>query len=196
MTSFILLIIVAYILGSIPFGYIVAKLKGVDITKTGSRATSTTNVSRSLGWRWAIVSGLLDLLKGVATAYLAILFLADQWQIVIVCLMPIIGHVFPVWLKFKGGKGAAPFFGAMIVFLGIETSLLFFLIWLAILFTTRIMSLTNIIFPWMLAVVLYFYSPFHYFVYGLAGAVLITFALRGNIDRLIKKTEPKVVFKW
>jgi glycerol-3-phosphate acyltransferase PlsY len=195
MINFIILAIVAYLFGSIPFGYIIPKMKGIDIRTIGSKATSTTNVSRALGWRWAVLSGALDVIKGVIPALLAISYLTNEWQIIIVCLMPVVGHVFPVWLKFKGGKGAAPFFGATIVLIG-PIFLLYFLIWILVLVILRIMSLTNILFPWILAILLLLFFPFSYFVYGILGAALITIALRENIKRLIKGVEPKVAFKW
>lgn len=195
MTNFLLLSILAYLLGSIPFGYIIPKLKGIDIRTIGSKATSTTNVSRALGWRWAILSGALDVIKGVIPAYLAVKYLNNDWQIITVCLLPVLGHVFPIWLKFKGGKGAAPFFGATLVLIG-PKFVLFFLIWILILIIFRIMSLTNILFPWVLAIILFFYFPYVYFVYGVLGAALITLALRENIKRLIKGVEPKVAFRW
>lgn len=195
MTNFIWLSIFAYLLGSIPFGYIIPKLKGIDIRTIGSKATSTTNVSRALGWRWALLSGALDVIKGVVPALLALKYLTNEWQIIIVCLLPVVGHVFPIWLKFKGGKGAAPFFGATLVLIG-PKFILFFLIWILILVVIKIMSLTNILFPWILAIILFFYAPFTYFIYSVLGAILITLALRENIKRLIQGVEPKVAFKW
>jgi len=196
MEVFILLAVFAYLLGSIPFGYIIPKLHGVDIRTIGSKATSTTNVSRALGWRWALLSGLLDVVKGFIPAYLAVLYLSNEWQIIAVCLLPVIGHVFPVWLKFKGGRGATPYFGATLVLVGLKFFLLSFIIWILAVIFTRIMSLSNIIYPWILAVLIYFFFPFHYFIYGILGALLITIALRENIKRLIQGVEPKVSFKW
>jgi glycerol-3-phosphate acyltransferase PlsY len=196
MTIFIVLAIASYLLGSIPFGYIIPKLHGVDIRTIGSKATSTTNVSRALGWRWALLSGLLDVVKGFVPAYLAVSLLSNEWQIITVCLLPVVGHVFPVWLKFKGGKGAAPYFGATLVLVGLKFFLLSFLIWILAVLITKIMSLSNIIYPWALAALIYFYFPFYYFIYAVIGAVLITIALRENIVRLIKGVEPKMPFKW
>ncbi len=196
MIQFIILSIIAYLIGSIPFGFLIPKMHGVDIRTIGSKATSTTNVSRALGWRWALLSGVLDVVKGFIPAYLAVIFLSNIWMIVFVCLMPTVGHIFPVWLKFKGGKGASTYFGATIALITIKWFIIFFLIWLLLVFITRIMSLSNVIFPWFMAVMLYIYFPFPYFIYGVLSAMLITFALRGNISRLLNGTEPKVSFKW
>jgi len=196
MTTFILLSVFAYLLGSVSFGFLIARIRGVDIRTIGSKSTSTTNVSRALGWRWGIVSAVLEFSKGVIPALLALNLLTNEWQIIAVCLLPVLGHVFPVFLKFKGGKGAAPYFGAVAVLIGPIYSLVFAPIWFLILFLTKIMSLTNIIFPWILSVLLLIFFPFSYFIYGIIGAFLITIALRENIKRLMKGTEPKVSFKW
>lgn len=196
MIKFILLSIFAYLWGSISFGFIIAKIRGVDVRTIGSKSTSTTNVSRALGWRWGVVSAVLEFSKGVIPALLALYYLTNDWQIIIVCLLPVLGHVFPVWLKFKGGKGAAPFFGAVAVLIGLKFFLIFFVLWLLILFITRIMSLTNIIFPWILSVLLLIFFPLSYFIYGVLGSILIMFALRENIKRLSQGVEPKVSFKW
>jgi acyl phosphate:glycerol-3-phosphate acyltransferase len=197
MLDFILLALFAYLLGSIPFGFIIPKMKGVDIRTIGSKATSTTNVSRALGWRWAILSGALDVIKGIIPAYLALSYLTNEWEIILVCLLPAVGHVFPVWLNFKGGKGAAPFFGATAMLIGIKIFLTFFIIWILILLVIRIMSLTNIVFPWILSALFYaLHYPAPYFVYAILAGLVIAVAMRENIKRLIDGTEPRVVFKW
>jgi glycerol-3-phosphate acyltransferase PlsY len=196
MIQFIILSIIAYLFGSIPFGFLIPKVNGVDIRTIGSKATSTTNVSRALGWRWALLTGVLDVVKGFIPAYLAVIFLSNIWMIIFVCLLPTVGHVFPIWLKFKGGKGASTYFGATLALITFKWFILFFLIWLLLVFATRIMSLSNLIFPWFMAVMLGIFFPFPYFIYGVLSAMLITFALRGNISRLLKGTEPKVSFKW
>lgn len=196
MINFLLLSIFAYLFGSISFGFLIAKVGGVDVRTIGSKSTSTTNVSRALGWRWGVLSAILEFSKGVIPAYLALRYLTNEWQIIVVCLLPVLGHVFPIWLKFKGGKGAAPYFGAVSVLIGLKFFLIFFPIWLLILFLTRIMSLTNIVFPWILSIMLLIFFPFSYFIYGVVGAILIMIALRENIKRLRQGVEPKVNFKW
>lgn len=196
MISFFLLSLFAYLLGSIPFGFLIGRVKGIDIRTIGSKSTTSTNVSRALGWRWGVVSATLDVFKAVIPALLAKTYLPNEWHIIVVSLLPAIGHVFPIWLKFRGGKGAACFFGATVVLTGLKFFLAAFSLWILILFLVRIMSLTNILFSWVLAVLLYFYFPFPYFIYGVLGAVIITFAMRENIKRLIEGVEPKVSFKW
>jgi glycerol-3-phosphate acyltransferase PlsY len=196
MINFIFLFIFAYFLGSIPFGFIIGKMKGTDIRTIGSKSTTSTNVSRALGWKWGVVSAALDLLKAIIPVFLAKIFLINEWQIIIIALMPMLGHIFPIWLKFRGGKGAACFYGATLVLIGPKFFLLSFLIWIFILFSFRIMSLTNILFTWILSILLYCYFPFSYFIFGVAGAIIIAFAMRENIKRLKRGVEPKVSFKW
>lgn len=197
MTNFILLLIFGYFLGSIPTGYLVAKIvKGIDIRKIGSGSTSATNTARVLGWKWGIFVGVFDFLKGVIPAYLALNYLVNPWQVITVALFPVFGHIFPVWLSFQGGRGGATFFGATAVLIGLKFFLSFFVIWIIILVLSRIMSLTNLLFPWILSIlVLVFKFPFPYFIFAILGASLITFALRENIKRLKEGREPKIELK-
>jgi len=196
MINFIALLVFGYLLGSIPFGFIIPKLKGIDIRKIGSKATSATNVARALGWKWGIFSGVLDVLKGAIPAYLSVIYLTNEWQIISVALIPAVGHIFPVWLKFKGGRGAGTFAGAGAVLIGFKPFFAFFIIWISILLVTKIMSLTNLLFFWISSVLFLIFFPFHYFIYGILGASLITFALRENIKRLRQGVEPKIPFKF
>jgi len=116
-----------------------------------------------------------------------------------VALMPIVGHIFPVWLNFKGGKGGAPFYGALIALIGITSPLV--LLGLAsfviILATFKRTSVANLSLPWILAALIFFIKKdIPLTVYALLGAAIIAIALRGNIQRLIKGTEPKTPFKF
>ena len=196
MLNFILFLVVGYLFGSIPFGFVIPKLKkGIDIRKIGSKGTTATNVSRVLGWRWGALAAIFDIFKSVVPTYLAVNLLGNAWQIIFVALMPTVGHIFPIWLNFKGGRGASTFFGAAIILVGLKFLLTSFIIWITILFLFRIMSLTNLLFAWIFTLLLLIYFPW-YFLYGLLGAVLITYALRDNIKRLKEGKEPKVSFKW
>jgi len=193
--NIILLSIFAYLLGSISFGFLIGKAHKVDIRTIGSKSTTSTNLSRALGWRWGVVSALGDFLKGVIPVLLAQQYLTG-YELVLVSLLPMIGHIFPIYLGFKGGKGAATFFGATITLIGPKFFLLSFLIWIIALAIVRVASLTNLIFVWSLAILLFFNFPFYYFVYGLLGALIMTWAMRENVKRLMAGTEPKVSFKW
>ena len=202
--KFILLAGFAYLLGSVPFGYIIGKINKVDVLQIGSKSASSTNVSRALGWRWASISALLDFSKGLLPAYLARMNLTNQWLVIIVAILPMVGHVFPVYLNFKGGKGAATFYGGVSGLIGLRYFVLFFPALPIILLITRRMSLTNMIFSWLLTGAIFVFSviikphalPVSYVVYSFVGAVFMLFAMRENIDRLIKGKEPETPLKW
>ncbi len=196
MINTILLAILAYLLGSIPSGFIIAKAHGIDIRTIGSKSTTSTNVSRVLGWKWGIVSAFFDVLKGIIAVFLAKKYLEPGYDLILVSLLPVIGHIFPIYLKFKGGKGAATFFGSTAVLIGPKFFLSCFLIWIIALMIFKKTSITNLLFVWILAGLLYVKFAFYYFIYGLLGAIIITFALRENIQRLRQGKEPKTKFKW
>jgi len=193
---FIALAIGAYLLGSVPFGFLVGKVKGVDVLQIGSKSASSTNVSRALGWRWGVVSALLDFSKGFLPAYLAKTLLSSHWQIVIVALLATVGQVFPIFLRFKGGKGASTFYGATLAFIGPGYFVCFFPVLVLIFLVTRKTSLANLTFPWILVVLMYIFFPPYYAIFALLGASFLVFALRDNIKRLRKGTEPDTPLAW
>jgi len=196
MTKFILSATFAYLLGSVSFGHIVAKIKKIDLTKIGSGSPTGTNVARALGWRWGLLSGVLDLSKGVIPTLLAQKFLINQWQVITVAILPTLGHIFPIFFNFKGGRGGSTFFGASLVLTGLKFFFPVFLIWIFLFLITRITGLTNLIFPWIFAIFLYFFFSLPYFIFGISEAIIITFALRNNISRLIQGKEPKTPLKF
>ena len=202
MSKFILLSIFAYLFGSIPTAFLIGKLKGVDIRKIGSKSITETNLARALGWRYGMIGGVLDVLKGAIPTLLAKIFLTNNWQIILVALLPTLGHNFPIFLKFKyGGRGASTFFGASIALIGIKFFFPLFLIWVLIFSLTKMTSLTNFIFPWIFSIFLYFwykigFFPFEYFIFGILGAILINFALRNNLKRLLEGKEHKTPLKF
>jgi len=193
---FLLLIIFGYLFGSIPFGYLISKLNGVDIRKVGSGNIGGTNVIRALGKKWGLLTGILDVLKGVIPVFLAVKFLPFDWQIALVAIFPVLGHIFPIWLNFKGGKGVATAAGVLFVLLGWQNSLILILVWLLILAILQIMSLTNLLLVASLPLIFWFTSfPLAYFILSLALFVLISWAHRENIRRLKKGEESKFKFK-
>ncbi|MGC8575724.1 MAG: glycerol-3-phosphate acyltransferase [Caldisericum sp.] len=202
--KFILLSIFAYLLGSVPFGYIVGKINRVDVLQIGSHSASSTNVSRALGWRWATISAALDFSKGLLPSYLARISLSNQWLVVIVSLLPMVGQVFPIFLRFRGGKGASTYYGAISGLIGLHYFILFFPALPILLLITRRMSLTNIIFSWLLTIAVFLFStvikpnafPISYAIFALIGAIFMLIAMRENIDRLIKNKEPETPLKW
>jgi glycerol-3-phosphate acyltransferase PlsY len=145
-----------------------------------------------LGLKWGLLTGILDVTKGAIPVFLAVKFLSFDWQIALVAVSSVLGHIFPVWLKFKGGKGVATTAGVLFVLLGWQNFLILILIWLLALALFQIMSLTNLLIVVFLPLIFWFiYSSSAYFVLGLALAGLIYWAHRENIQRLKEGKEPK-----
>ncbi|KPJ73694.1 hypothetical protein AMJ48_00640 [Parcubacteria bacterium DG_74_1] len=192
MLNTILLIIFGYLLGSIPWGLLISKIKGIDIRKVGSGNIGGTNVIRGLGLKWGLLVGVLDVLKGVIPIFLATKFLSLDWQVALVAITPVLGHIFPVWLNFKGGKGVATTVGVLFVLLGWQKFWILLLIWLLILAIFQIMSFANLLLVSFLPLA-FWLSRFSlaYFVLGLALLALTWWAHRENIQRLKEGKEPK-----
>ena len=182
--------LLAYLAGSIPNGYLIARARGVDIRKVGSGNIGGTNIGRNLGFKWGSLVGVLDFLKSFIPAYLAHQLIAVPWQALLVAIMPVFGHIFPVWLKFKGGKGVSTIFGILMAFFGP----LFFFIWLAIWYgivkLVKLMSLVNILSALLFPLFFWlFYHDWLYVGYGMLLCILIWWSHRENIKRLIAGTE-------
>jgi glycerol-3-phosphate acyltransferase PlsY len=190
----VIFIILGYFFGSIPFGFIISKLKNIDIQKQGSGNIGATNVSRVLGFKYAILVGLLDILKVVFPAILAKQYLNNDWYICLAILAPILGHLFPVWLKFKGGKAVSGVFASMVVIIGWQYSLLFFLVWVIMLKIVKIMSLTNLIIIWFVSLLFWFFThSIAYTCLGLLYVPILYWAHRENIKRLRAGTEKRII---
>ena len=197
-----------YILGSIPFGLVLCYLAGYgDIRKIGSGNIGATNVLRT-GNKWlALLTVILDASKAGLIAWLALKFVATT-PFVIKCIstnlniaaglfagsMAIVGHNFPIWLKFKGGKGVASAFGFLLVTKPL-IALSVFAIWLATAFITRYSSLSAIVAAFSLPVITYFYAEPVYVVCYSALVVLVLIRHHANFVRLFKGQESKISFK-
>jgi acyl phosphate:glycerol-3-phosphate acyltransferase len=141
-------LILAYLLGSIPFGYLIVKLtSGADIRETGSGGTGATNVSRKAGKAAGVVTLGLDALKGAAAVLVARWLTGEtgtSWVVAVAAALAVVGHCFPVWLKFKAGKGVATGLG---VFLAIApwAVLAAVAVFIVIVWRTRYISLGSIV---------------------------------------------------
>ena len=150
-TFFPLAIIAAYLLGSIPFGLLIAKAHGKDLRSIGSGNIGATNVSRALGRKWAYFCFVLDVLKGLIPM-LATMLIAEPdsvlklWLWLAVGCAAIVGHIFPIYLKFKGGKGVATSFGVALGLWPYYTIcvLLAFGVWVVVVLIWRYVSLASI----------------------------------------------------
>jgi glycerol-3-phosphate acyltransferase PlsY len=142
-------IIAAYLLGSIPFGLLAAKCKGVDIRTQGSGNIGATNVWRVCGWRFGLPVFVLDVLKGVAAVWLArwlaVRFGGDAaWCGIAAAMVCVIGHSFPAWLGFKGGKGVATSLGVFLALMPLP-SVVALLVWIVIFKVSGYVSLASIV---------------------------------------------------
>jgi len=139
--DFFLVIIFSYISGSIPFGLILTKFFGnIDLRKIGSGNIGATNVLRTGNKFLAIATLLLDILKGYVPVFITIKFFPELTNLS--CLIAFLGHLFPIWLKFKGGKGVATYLGILFA-LSIQLSLLFIFTWLVVSLIFRYSSLSS-----------------------------------------------------
>ena len=197
-------VLLAYLLGSIPFGYLVVRLRsGDDVRETGSGGTGATNVTRRAG-RWAgLLTLALDALKGAAAALIARAFLGEEfgvnWWVAAACVAVVAGHCFPVWLGFRGGKGVATGLGVFLVIAPLAVVCALF-VFVAIVFSTRYVSLGSIAATAALPLAVWLLGeravPKQSITYVLTaatiGGALIVFMHRANIARLLSGTESKL----
>ncbi|MBI2684354.1 MAG: glycerol-3-phosphate 1-O-acyltransferase PlsY [Actinobacteria bacterium] len=186
-----LVVVGAYLMGSIPFGYLAGRVRGVDIRSVGSRNVGATNVFRTLGRRAGISVMALDIGKGLAAALAARGLTESPWPLV-AAAAAVAGHVAPVWLRFRGGKGVATGAGVVIGLMPIVSAILV-VGWLAIVGVTRYVSLASvaaaIAFP-PLAVALGEPWPTVVFAAALSLAVLVRHG--ENISRLVRGQEHRI----
>jgi len=189
----IILVVVAYLLGSIPFGYLIVRRKsGADIRETGSGGTGATNVSRRAGKAAGVLTLLLDAAKGSVAVLIARAVSGDDWVIAAAAIAVLVGHIFPVWLGFRGGKGVATGVGIFLVLAPIAL-LCAGVVFVAIVVLTRYVSLGSMTAAVLIPVLVWLQSDSQtLLVAAVAGAVLIVFAHRGNIQRLASGTESRI----
>jgi len=189
----LLLVIFAYLFGSVLFGELIAKLKGVNLREVGSGNVGATNVSRALGKKYGVLVFFLDMLKGFIPTSLAIsLYGLDSWVVAFVGLASVLGHMFSVFDRFRGGKGVATSFGVILA-LSTKLALISLAIWSGILYWKRIVSLasisTAVLSPLLFLILGY---PTHLFLMSVLIAILIVYKHRSNIERLIRGEEPRI----
>lgn len=191
MIKYILLFIASFILGSIPFGIIIAKAKGVDLKKVGSRNIGATNVLRSLG-KWPAALTLLgDVLKGTAAVAIGRYFGVEPVYEGFVGLSAILGHNFSIFLGFRGGKGVATSLGVLGIY-SPQTALFTFIIWLMVVMFTKYSSLGALVSFGLLPInVLLFDSKEKLFT-AILITILIFMRHKDNIHRFIKGTERRM----
>jgi acyl phosphate:glycerol-3-phosphate acyltransferase len=194
--AFVVLFVLAYLCGSIPFGLVVGKLfYHVDVRQYGSGNVGTTNVFRVLGKRAGVAVLICDMLKGYIPAILAV-WLFGPWPTIFIAAAPVVGHIYSIFLKGKGGKGIAT--GAAVVLALVPLVFgIILLVWILLLLTTRYVSVASLAASFLVPVLtIAFSEPLPYEIAAVLVAVVVWWAHRGNIQRLAKGTENRVRLPW
>lgn len=198
----LLLIIVAYLIGSIPTAVLVSRyFFGIDIRDYGSGNAGATNTFRILGKGWGLFVMTVDVLKGVIASFLYLLlpyYLTNDWErtnfMIGLGLSAVVGHIYPIWANFKGGKGVATLLG-MVVAIQPLVALCVLGVFSLVLYLTRFVSLSSILasiaFPMFILVVFNEPEPL-YRLFAIAVALLVILTHQKNIGRLLQGNENKV----
>ena len=198
----VLLIVIAYLIGSIPTAVLLSRVYfGIDIREYGSGNSGATNTFRVLGPKWGSIVMLVDILKGVAATSLYVLlpyYLTDEWDrtnfMVGLGLAAVLGHIFPIWADFRGGKGVATLFG-MIIAIQPRVAGCCVGVFMLVLYLTRFVSLSSILASVAFAVfILFIFNEQEPLYRAFAIAVTLTVLLthQKNISRLLRGNESKV----
>jgi acyl phosphate:glycerol-3-phosphate acyltransferase len=196
--------LVGYLIGSFPTGYVIGRLRGVDVRKLGSGNIGATNLTRVLGKRFGYPVFLVDFLKGLVAVLVAravahscgLEAVAHDFSAALGGIMSVIGHSYPMWLGFKGGKGVATSLGVIFA-VSWFAALIMCLVWIVFFKTTRYVSVASI----AATIVLPIAISALFFLHALRSPVLIYFSLalaaivivrhRTNVARLARGTEPR-----
>jgi glycerol-3-phosphate acyltransferase PlsY len=182
----------AYLLGSIPFSFLVARRSGVDVRAVGSGNVGATNVLRSAGKTAGAIAFVLDFLKGAAATWLAREIVGGVAFPSLAAVVAVLGHMHPVWLRFRGGKGVATGAGAFLPLapLAAAGAIVLFAV---VAFATRYVSLASIAGSLSLGVIAYLIgTPPPVPLAATLVAIVITWKHRGNIQRLAQGTERRM----
>jgi len=188
----IVVVLLSYLLGSIPFSYLVARSWGVDVRRVGSGNVGATNVMRSAGKAAGLAAFVLDFLKGLAAAAGAKYVSPEGPLPAVAAVTAVLGHMYPVWLRFRGGKGVATGAGAFLPLAPLPTAL-GLVGFTLVLVATRYASIASIVGTMTLAVLAFLLGyPASVARAAAAAGLIILWKHRGNLDRLAKGTESRV----
>lgn len=207
MAYYIIIAIISYLIGSISFGVLISKkIAGIDVREKGSKAAGSTNVLRTVGKKAAVLTLICDILKGVVTVLIAVLLgfivkeLDSALLVQIAAIAVVVGHTFPIFFGFKGGKGVATSLGVLLL-INWQIGLICLVFALVIMALTRMVSagsvLAAILFPVLTLFIgqQYFIVGGNYFVFSVIMALIVAFNHRTNISRILSGTENKLSFK-
>ncbi|MDQ6656311.1 MAG: glycerol-3-phosphate 1-O-acyltransferase PlsY [Verrucomicrobiota bacterium] len=197
-------LLIGYLLGSIPFGYLAGKLSGIDVRQHGSGNIGATNVLRVLGKPWGFGVFFADALKGFAAVRIALWLVSvsavahESTELfgIFAAIACVAGHSFPVWLRFKGGKGVATSAGSLFGIVPIAATTVF-LVWLVVFLTTRYVSVASIAGALALPLVVGVLIRLHMshsvvlLYFSAAMTALVVWRHRSNISRLLAGTEQR-----
>ena len=195
LTINLILIIFFYLLGSLPFALLLTKIYGYgDIRNIGSGNVGATNVLRTGNKFLAIIVLCLDITKGFIPFIVVSLYFSEMDLLykVFLCHFTIIGHIFPIWLKFKGGKGVATYTGFLFG-LNLYLGLAFLIVWLIIVFISKYSSLSSLIASLLAPIYFIFINSNYYIgIFFIYLSLIIMFKHQENIKRLLNRTENKI----
>ena len=189
----IILPIISYLFGSIIFGEVIAKVKGIDLRKVGSGNVGATNVSRALGKKYGAIVFFLDMLKGLIPTLLAIkIFGIESFATAFTAIFAVLGHMYPVFFGFKGGKGIATAFGVLLA-ISPKVAILSIILWTLLVLWKRYVSLASLSATYFAFILLLIFRyPFSVLFTAFVLSILITYKHKENIKRLLTGTELKV----
>ena len=211
MATYVIVAVIAYLIGSINFSIILSKkMAGFDIREKGSGNAGTTNMLRAIGKKAAVITLICDILKGVVAILIAVLAgkivknLDNALLVQLAGIFVIIGHAFPIFFKFKGGKGIATSLGVLLM-TNWQIGLICLVFALVLIALTRMVSVgsiaAGILFPVLVAFINQNYivptsnSNWSYLVFSIIIALLVIFNHRANVQRILNGTENKISFK-
>lgn len=207
MATYIIVGLVAYLIGSISFSVIISKkMAGFDVREKGSGNAGSTNVLRSVGKKAAAITLVCDILKGVVAILIAVLLgnivkeLDGALLVQVASIAVVIGHTFPIFFGFKGGKGVATSLGVLLL-INWQIGLICLVFALVIMALTRMVSAGSVLAAILFPVLTLFIGQEHfivsgnYFVFSVIMALIVAFNHRTNISRILNGTENKLSFK-
>jgi glycerol-3-phosphate acyltransferase PlsY len=187
-----LAVVLGYLLGSIPFAYLAGSMHGVDLRTVGSGNLGAANVFRSLGRPMGIAVMAADVGKGIAAVVVARSLGADEVWVSVAAIAAVAGHVFPVWLRFRGGKGVAVGAGALIGLMPLASAIIVPL-WVAITLLTRYTSLASVTCAIVATPIAWGLGyPWPDVVYVALASAVVLVRHRSNIGRLLRREELRI----